>query len=512
MSERGARLERRLLILAPVGKDAALMCEALTRENLSCSVCPDLDSLIQEYGRGAAALLVAEEALAQHDGRIAALIARQPPWSDLPVLVLTRRGANSAAVAWAVSTLGNVTLLERPLRVATLASAVRSALRARRRQYQTRAHLLEREEVDQRKDEFLATLAHELRNPLAPIRNSVDMLRMGGAGQPESQVWEMMDRQVSNMVRLVNDLMEVSRLTRGKIDLRKTTLDLAGVIAAALETSGPLMEAARHSLTVSLPEQPLFVEGDAMRLAQVFSNLLNNAVKYTDPGGRIAIAARREDDTAVVTVTDSGMGIPAAALPHVFDMFVQADARDKRAQGGLGIGLTLVRSLVDMHGGTVTARSEGMGTGSEFEVRLPLSTQEAPLAEAAAAAIREVRGLPRVLVVDDNLDAAISLGAVLQALGADVRVTHDGKAALEEFAAFHPAAVFLDIGMPGMDGYEVASLIRKRPESNGTVLIALTGWGQERDRRRTTAAGFNHHLVKPAEIGDLQSLLATLSS
>jgi signal transduction histidine kinase len=507
---RGMRLERRLLILAPVGKDAALMTETLRREGVYCDACSNLEYLARELARGAAVILLAEEALSTRDGRLGEMIARQPPWSDLPVLLLARPGADSATVAWGLATLGNVTVIERPVRVAALSSAVRSALRARRRQYQTRSHLIEREQADQRKDEFLATLAHELRNPLAPIRNAVDMLRLAGAGQPESKVWEMMDRQVNNMVRLVNDLMEVSRITRGKIELQKSALDLAAVIAAALETSRPLIDAAKHTFTLTLPQQPLFVEGDPMRLAQVFSNLLNNAVKYTEPGGRIALAARSEEGSVVVTVTDSGVGIPDRALPHVFDMFVQGDARNNRTQGGLGIGLTLVRSLVEMHGGSVKARSAGPGAGSEFEVRLPLAEGMEPLVQGAAAAIREVRGLPRVLVVDDNRDAAISLGAVLQTLGADVRVSHDGESALEEVAAFRPAAVFLDIGMPGMDGYEVASRIRKNADASGTVLIALTGWGQDKDRRRTAAAGFNHHLVKPAEIGDLHALLATL--
>jgi signal transduction histidine kinase len=426
------------------------------------------------------------------------------------VLVLTRRGADSTLASRAVSTLGNVTLLERPVRVAALASAVRSALRARERQYETRAHLMEREQADQRKDEFLATLAHELRNPLAPIRNAVNVLRLSSSGQPAGQVWEMMDRQVSHMVRLVDDLMEVSRITRGKIELRKSMLDLASVIAAAVEASRPLVEAAKHELTVTLPPQPLVVEGDAVRLAQAFSNLLNNAVKYTDAGGRISIVARREDDGAVVTVTDTGVGISAAALPKVFDMFVQADARDSRAQSGLGIGLTLARSLVDMHGGSVTAQSAGEGKGSEFTVRLPIARAAAARAQKATA-VAEVRGLPRVLVVDDNRDAADSLGALLQVLGADVRIAHDGVTALAALPAFNPVAIFLDLGMPGMNGYEVASRIRARPDVHEIMLIALTGWGQEKDRRQTAAAGFNHHLVKPADVGALQAVLAALA-
>ena len=507
----GDGLERRLLILAPVGKDAELMESMLVREAVACMKCIDLDCVARELERGAAAILLTEEALAERDGRLPALIARQPPWSDLPVLVLTRRGADSRTVTQAVGTLGNVTLLERPVRVAALASAVRSAMRARDRQYETRAHLMEREQADQRKDEFLATLAHELRNPLAPIRNAVSVLRLSGGSQAASQVWEMMDRQVNHMVRLVDDLMEVSRITRGKIELRKTTLDLANVIASAVETSRPLVEAANHELSVKLPSQPLVVEGDAVRLAQVFSNLLNNAVKYTDAGGRITLVARHEGDSALVTVTDTGLGISPAALPKVFDMFMQVDPRDTRAQTGLGIGLTLARSLIDMHGGSVTAHSEGEGKGSEFAVRLPLALAGAAGAHGRSTPVEEVRGLPRVLVVDDNRDAADSLGALLQMLGAEVRVAHDGADALATLSVFQPVAVFLDLGMPGMSGYEVASRIRARTDIGGTMLIALTGWGQEKDRRQTAAAGFDHHLVKPADVGALQAVLASLA-
>jgi signal transduction histidine kinase len=503
-------LERRLLILAPVGKDAALVEAMLRKEGIACVACPDLECMSRELERGAGVILIAEEAL-PHDGRLADIVARQPPWSDLPVLLLTAPRADSAAVARAMSTLGNVTLLERPVRVAALTSAARSALRARERQYQTRAHLAEREQADRRKDEFLATLAHELRNPLAPIRNTVNLLRLSAAGQPAGQMWEMMDRQVEHMVRLVDDLMEVSRITRGNIELRKEAVDLAAVIAAAVETSRPLIDAARHELTVALPPEPLVVEADAMRLAQVFSNLLTNAVRYTDAGGRIGIAARREDQMAVIAVSDNGIGIAPEALPRVFEMFVQAHARDIRAQTGLGIGLTLVRSLVEMHGGSVTARSAGAGRGSEFVVRLPLASKHAARASASANAAENVRGVPRVLVVDDNRDAADSLAAVLKMLGAEVRVTYDGEAALAALGEFHPAAVFLDLGMPGMDGYETASHIRARSDARDTLLVALTGWGQEKDRRQTEAAGFKHHLVKPAKIGALQAVLSSLA-
>jgi signal transduction histidine kinase len=507
----GTILEQRLLIFAPVGRDAALVETMLRNEAVACFVCADLNCVSQEYERGAAAILIAEEALAGLDGRLPDLIARQPPWSDLPVLLLTRPGADSGTSRWALSALGNVTLLERPVRVAALSSAVRSALRARKRQYLARTHLIEREQADRRKDEFLATLAHELRNPLAPIRNSVNVLRLSQSSHPAREVWDMMDRQINHMVRLVDDLMEVSRITHGTIELRKEPLDLAGVIAAAIETTRPFIDSAKHELKVILPPRPVLVEGDSVRLAQVFSNLLNNAIKYTDPGGRISIAAGLENDLAVVTVSDSGIGIPAAALPNIFEMFVQVNAHDSRAQTGLGIGLTLVRRLIEMHGGSVEAHSAGAGKGSEFVVRLPLARENATGAQGAAATVRQVHGLPRVLVVDDNRDAGDSLGALLQMLGADVRVTHDGKGALDELAVFQPAAIFLDIGMPDMNGYDVAKVIRARPDAQDTVLIALTGWGQETDRRKSEASGFNHHLVKPADIGTLQAVLASLS-
>ena len=503
------RLERRLLILAPVGRDAQLIVALLKEHAVECHTCRDMSEVLREYEAGAAAVLIAEEALMpERAATLANLLARQPPWSDLPVLVLTGVGSDSAIAGRALATLGNVTLLERPVRVAALGSAVRSALRARHRQYQARAYLLERDLMDRRKDEFLATLAHELRNPLAPIRNSIALLQNSDSIQP--RVWEMMERQVGHMVRLVDDLMEVSRITRGKIALHRTSLDLGAAIGAAVESGRPLAEKAGHTVSVNLPRQSLAVEGDAVRLAQVFANLLNNAIKYTDRGGRISVTARNEDDSAVITVTDSGVGIPAEALPNVFEMFMQVNTGDGRAQGGLGIGLTLVRSIVELHGGTVVARSAGLGRGSEFEVRLPLARKQ-ETAVPAGNGRRRLHDMRRVLVVDDNADAADSLGAVLQMLGADVRVAHDGKAALDAFGDFLPEAVLLDLGMPGMDGYEVARRIRARKDADKTILIALTGWGQDKDRDRSTAAGFHHHLVKPADIDVLQTLLGGLA-
>jgi CheY-like chemotaxis protein len=352
-------------------------------------------------------------------------------------------------------------------------------------------------------------LAHELRNPLAPIRNAVGLLRLAGTAHMTADLAQMIERQVNHMVRLVDDLTEVSRVTRGKIQLRKETVDLRDVIASAVETCRPLAEAARHELAVTLPPVPLVVHGDAVRLAQVFSNLLNNAIRYTDPGGRITLSAQRNEGRVFVTLTDSGIGIAADMLPRVFDMFVQAEHSGRGAQAGLGIGLTLVRSLVQQHGGTVTAASTGLGKGSRFTVQLPLAArpvERLPVLHGAPA----LRGLPRVLVVDDNHDAAESLGVLLRMLGADVRVVHDGAAALRAFEEFHPAACFVDLGMPGMDGFEVAHRIRAHGDAHGTMLIAHTGWGCDKDRDLTRAAGFDRHLVKPADINALQAVLAAL--
>ena len=513
-SAAGEHLEQRVLILAPTGRDAALACDMLGKTGFLCTPCADVPELGRELQQGAGAVLIAEEAVASGGGALLAqAIARQPRWSDLPILLLTRSAADTPTTARLIELLGNVTLVDRPVRLATLASAVRTALRARDRQYQARAHFMEREDADQRKDEFLATLAHELRNPLAPIRNAVQIMRLSGASAPAAQhLSEMMERQVGHMVRLVDDLLEVSRITRGKIELRKERVALDAVIQAALETSRPLMESQRHALEIRLPPEPVYLQADATRLAQVFGNLLNNAAKYTDAGGHIALSAERHGGEVVVSVSDSGTGISPAALPRVFDMFVQGENSRDRTQGGLGIGLTLVRSLVEMHGGSVSARSEGEGKGSEFTVRLPLApaVQGAPEASSTVVA-REVKAPTRVLVVDDNRDAAETLGMLLEMLGAQVAVVHDGTSALSAVGRHRPALVFLDLGMPGMDGFEVARRIREQPDHRSTTLIALTGWGQERDRRETKAAGFDHHLIKPADFGALQALLTAVA-
>jgi signal transduction histidine kinase/ActR/RegA family two-component response regulator len=369
-------------------------------------------------------------------------------------------------------------------------------------------------DADRRKDEFLAVLAHELRNPLAPIRNALHIMRLTGGRNPGSDgVGEMIERQVNHMVRLVDDLLEVSRVTRGKIELRKSRIDVATVVRNAIETSRPVLESAGHALELDLPESPLVLEGDLVRLTQIVANLLNNAAKYTPAGGRIAVRARRDGRHAVVAVADTGIGIPPDMLRRVFEPFAQVDQHASRAQGGLGIGLTLVKRLVELHGGSVHAQSAGEGRGSEFVIRLPLAAgaaAEGRPGESAGAVV----GLPaeRLLVVDDNRDAADSLAALLQILGADARTAYNGPDALAAIALEKPAAVLLDLGMPGMDGHEVARQIRRQPALADVALVALTGWGQEQDRRRARDAGFDFHLVKPADLSTLHALLQSIGS
>jgi signal transduction histidine kinase/DNA-binding response OmpR family regulator len=379
------------------------------------------------------------------------------------------------------------------------------------RLYEESRRLVERlSQDDRRKDEFLATLAHELRNPLAPLRNSVQLLRLMDKGNPgAAPIHEMMDRQVDHLVRLVDDLLEVSRISRGTFELRKERVQLAAVVRNAVDTSTPPIHAGGHQFTTTVPREPLWLDGDPVRLAQILSNLLNNAATYTDHGGRISLHARAEDGFALISVRDNGAGIHPEALPRMFQMFHRTVAANRRNPGGLGIGLSLARGLAEMHGGTISATSEGLGLGSEFTVRLPLAASQ------AAADVREpdsTSELPprRVLVVDDNHDAADSLGMILKLLGADVRVARDGPEALETLQDYDPEVVLLDIGMPGMDGYEVARRIRAQRRGPRPTIVALTGFGQEKDRRDAREAGFDHHLVKPAEIDALKALLTSL--
>ena len=366
---------------------------------------------------------------------------------------------------------------------------------------------------DRRKNEFLAMLGHELRNPLAPLRNALAMLGPADP-DPETVRWarDVMGRQVGQIVRLVEDLLDLSRIMQGKLELRMERVDLGAVVAAAVETARPVIDAKGHDLAVSLPAESVALDADPIRLGQAMVNLLNNAVKYSDPGGQIAVTARREGAEVVLVVRDSGVGIAPEMLPRIFDLFMQEDRSIDRSRGGLGVGLALVKNLVEMHGGSVQARSDGPGRGSEFVIRLPAPT---PVASTAAEQgggpkpIEATRLHRRILVVDDSEDAANSLAKLLSRVYRhEVRVAHDGPAALALATEFRPEVVLLDIGLPGMDGNEVARHLREQPEFERTLIVALTGWGQESDVERSKAAGFDHHMLKPVNFENLLELLA----
>jgi two-component system, sensor histidine kinase len=512
--------ERRVLALGPSGKDAVLLQSVLAEASIECVNCTGSSELLRELEAGAGALILSEESVTDGArGAITSYLQQQPQWSELPVLVLMSRTAASRTLAQLMELLGNVTLIERPMRIALLLSAIRTALRAREKQYQIRAYIAERERIerslrdaDRRKDEFLAALAHELRNPLAPILNALRLLQHFDSATPQAR-WarDVIDRQARQLTRLVDDLLDVSRITRGKISLRKEVLELEGMVRSAIETSRPLIEAARHELRVQLPEYKVTLEADPVRLAQALSNLLNNAAKYTPEGGQITVTAAVEGSQVVICVRDTGIGISADMLPQVFELFAQADQGLERSQGGLGIGLTLVQTFIEMHDGSVEAHSAGTGSGSEFVIRLPVLSNDArvpPLHKPGDQALRfEVPR--RVLIVDDNQDGARSLAMVLQMGGNDVYTVYDGPDAVEAFSRFRPDVVLLDVGLPTLNGYDTARLMRKLPDGSGTLIIALTGWGTDEDRRRSREAGINHHLVKPVDLKTLHGLLGS---
>jgi signal transduction histidine kinase/CheY-like chemotaxis protein len=632
-----------VLLLPPTSRDGELAQAALVRVGITTQVCNGVPALCEELDRGAGLALIDGARLTMEDlACLTGWLARQPVWSDLPVLLLASKGADAATLGIASDVLGNVTVLELPLRVAALVSAVRSALRARERQYQARGNLArieqdardleastakyrtlfdsiseavaicrmiyakdgaprnfrflevspsfvrqtaardapgrtirdfdpdiepllldrcqqaivtreaqhfemfnqrfalwldmhvypladpggdefalvfnnigarkraehELREADRRKDEFLAILAHELRNPLAPIRNSLEILKMtAGESASAARVGHMLERQVDHMVRLIDDLMEISRITRGKIELRRQAVDIGEVVARAVEISQPQIESGGHRIEVSIPSSAVEIDADPVRITQVIANLLNNAAKYTDPGGRLSIDVVCEADWVRVSVRDNGIGIGADMLPRVFDLFAQGDGGGNRARGGLGIGLTLVKTLVELHGGTVQARSEGPGLGSEFTFRLPMRESIHAVAVKPAEATPLASLGSHVVVADDNRDAAESLATLLRLLGAEVDVAFNGNDALAVIQRTRPEVAFIDIGMPGMNGHEVAQRVRDDPTCSDVTLIALTGWGQESDRERSRLAGFDHHLVKPAQFQAIQAML-----
>jgi signal transduction histidine kinase len=500
------RLEARILVYAPAGKDAKMASAVLDTSGIEHDVCADIPTMIAELECGAGAVLTVEEALQEGAlGPLGRFVARQPTWSDIPILVLTHHGADSAALDDAMQALGNLTLLERPVRTAALITAVRSALRARVRQYQVR-------EADKRKDEFLAALGHELRNPLAPIRTSMHILkRMYPAAYAVTQVREVVERQVGHLTRLVDDLLDVARITSGKVDLQRQRVTLSSVVAHAVEICTPQLEANRHTIDVSAPAHEVVLDADPVRLVQSLANILGNAAKYTIHPGRIAFKVIVEGPNVIFTIKDSGIGMTPDSLERIFEMFVQNDPAPGRVLGGLGIGLPLAKRFTEMHGGSIVAHSEGIGTGSQFILTLPVVVESAGAGHDSGHRHIEdemvAAGNRQVLVVDDNRDGADMLQRLFEADGFTVVTAYDGVQAVEQVSRSRPDIVVMDIGMPGMDGYEAVRRIRQQPGGDDILMIALTGWGQEDARRLTAEAGFNHHLVKPVDFDVLKSYL-----
>jgi signal transduction histidine kinase/ActR/RegA family two-component response regulator len=364
-------------------------------------------------------------------------------------------------------------------------------------------------EADRRKDRFLALLAHELRGPLAPLSNTLEILKRAADTELVRQSGATMERQLHQMTRLIDDLLDTGRISQGKLDLRRKQVELASVIHQAVEACRPAIESARQEIVVTLPHRPAYLDADSMRLAQVFGNLLSNASKYSDPGSRIALTAEQQGGDVVVSVKDTGIGIPSGMLDTIFDMFTQVDQSLERTRGGLGIGLTLVRQLVELHGGSVQAFSEGLGRGSEFVVRLPvLSAAPKSQPREAVTSTGSPTSGHRILVVDDNRDAAGSLAMLLQMTGNETHIAYDGVEAVHAAETFKPDVVLLDIGLPKLNGYDTCRRIREQPWGKDMMLIALTGWGQEADRQRSRDAGFDGHLVKPVDYAALMKLLA----
>ena len=519
-----------VLVLAPTGRDTPLTCSILEqRAGVTCAPCVDVTEVCAKIASdgGVGAVIVAEEALDPGSARrLADTLAAQLPWSDLPLLVLSNSAPDgmtqSGVQLSALRQRGNVTVLDRPLRILTLVSAVHSALRARRRQYEVRDLLAQTRTAVRQRDQFLAMLGHELRNPLATIVNAMGVLDAAcPAGTDEEREHrEMVGRQTRHLARLVDDLLDVERITTGKIVLRLETVELGSLARRAAQAVEPQAKAQRHDLSIVATGEGVFVRADAIRLEQVVNNLLTNAIKYTPAGGRIAVnvCATDGDACAELRVTDNGIGIPRELLPRVFDLFAQAERSLDRSQGGLGIGLTLVRSLVEMHGGTVAAHSDGPDRGTQFVVSLPLLKKAGAAAHvpappprsatpsAAPAGSSRTDGR-RVLVIEDHDDARRSLQRLLQLWGHTVHVAADGPAGVTLAASVRPHIALVDIGLPGLDGYEVARRIRAEA-GDAVHLIALTGYGQPEDHARSREAGFDLHLVKPITADRLAATLA----
>ena len=495
-------MENRVLIYAPSGQDAVLASKMLTLAQVDNLVTASAGELAEQLTLGVGAVLTVEEALSNGGLKaIGEFVQSQPSWSDLPIVLLTNRGPDSLSVRQAIGVLGNVTLLERPVRTLTLITSLQSVLRARAKQYEVR-------ETDRRKDEFLASLGHELRNPLAPIRTSMGVLtHLYPDHAPVKKVSEVVERQVAHLTRLVDDLLDVARINSGKIELQRAPTSFAAIIGHVIELCSAAAAMKRIRIDQFLPSEHVALHADYARVVQIVSNILSNAIKFTPIDGVITVRASVAHGCLHIRIKDNGIGLEPQALDAIFAMFEQSRPPSGQIASGLGIGLSLSRQFAEMHGGSVHATSEGLGKGSEFVVSLPVLSVE------PAAAIVQVQDTPalvelrpKVLVVDDNRDAADSLQALFEMENCEVATAYDGQEAVLAAEQAMPDMIVMDLGMPRMDGYEAARRIRRQPGAKEVLMIAVTGWGQNDARQRTMEAGFDHHLIKPVDFDEIKQL------
>ena len=513
-------LEERVILCVESTQDASRIVELVTNLGVEGVACEDYSELCDQIEKGVAVIILSEiRNISDSTSRLFSILHSQPPWSTIPTILIPEDSTSTAQLDEEL--LVGVKTLERPVQLPTLSTVIRIALESRRNQYIVRDLLRERgdlivqlrREADM-KNEFLATLAHELRNPLAPVRTGLEILRRTPPSEPVTRTLDMMERQISHLVRLIDDLLDVSRITRGKLELRKQKVPLSQLLSNAVESSRPFVDAGNHTLTISEPLEVITLYVDPTRIAQVISNLLNNAAKYTPKGGAIAVTARHKDDTVQIEVKDNGIGLSAEMLTKVFDLFSQVEPSMTRSQGGLGIGLSLARRLAEMHNGTVTATSAGPGCGSTFTITLPCDEQTSTkpstvrLADDDTAAVRGASH--RVLIVDDQLDIAQSLQHLVSLLGHDAVTASNGPDALQAAKDFKPELIFLDIGLPGMTGYEVARNLRTLTTTPQPRLVAITGWGDAPHVARAHEAGFDQHLTKPVDPREIERILHSL--
>ncbi|HEY8078719.1 MAG TPA: hybrid sensor histidine kinase/response regulator [Labilithrix sp.] len=485
-------LLERILVLVRGARDAQVTSDLLARAGIQGFACANVDELCARMEEGAAAALLAEEVLSREAyARLADLLARQPPWSDFPIIVI---GAPTGSID-VPRRLGNLTFLERPVRVRSMLAAVSSAIRSRRRQYEAR-HAIES------RDRFLAMLGHELRNPLGAIRLAVAAVDARSKGAPRGRELDIIDRQSKHLARLVDDLLDVARITHGKVVLARARLDLVDAVRDAFESQEARAREHGVSYVYRACASRLWVDGDRQRLEQVFANLLTNAIKYTPRGGVITVSVEREADRGVMSVTDTGVGITPDMIGRVFDVFAQSNRSLDRTEGGIGLGLAVVRSIVSLHGGTVRAESGGPGRGSSFTVELPLTTAAQPPAPSTRALAADGDEARRIVVIEDSPDIRELLVTLLELAGHEVTIAEDGPQGLACILASDPDVAFVDLGLPGFDGLEVAR--RARAAGSTARLVAVTGYGQSQDRKLAIEAGFDAHLTKPVGDQDLR--------